>query len=194
MRRPTRRFRAPGGKTEKIVCLVKDITARKQNELSNLRKRTGFDNSSIAMMTVDRDFIVTDVNQATKDLMERSAAVFGEIWPDFDPASIIGQSIDQFHKKPAHQRKMLADPANLPFKTDITIGAFKFALNVDGIFDEKGRLCRQHPGMGGCDRGPHEFRGAGGARPGAGDHRVHAGWGDHGREQEDAAAYRLPAR
>ncbi|MEM8729333.1 MAG: PAS domain-containing methyl-accepting chemotaxis protein, partial [Pseudomonadota bacterium] len=34
--------------------------------------------------------------------------------------------------------KMLADPANLPFQTDISVGQLKFALNVDGIFDEQG--------------------------------------------------------
>ena len=126
------------GKVTQVIEMSKDITARKQEELTNLRKRTGFENSSVAMMTVDRDFIVTDVNQATQDLMARSADVFAEIWPNFDPEHIIGACIDQFHKKPAHQRKMLSDPSNLPFKTDITIGDFKFALNVDGIFNENG--------------------------------------------------------
>jgi methyl-accepting chemotaxis protein len=128
----------PDGKPCKIVAFATDITAQKQAELTNLRKRTGFDNSSIAMMTVDRDFIVTDVNQATTDLMESSAEIFGKIWPNFDPAQIVGSCIDQFHKDPAHQRKMLSDPGNLPFKTDITVGDFKFALNVDGIFDDDG--------------------------------------------------------
>lgn len=126
------------GKPAKVVLLASDVTQDKQKDATNLRKRTGFENSSIAMMTVDRDFIVTDVNQATHDLMEKSAGVFAEIWPDFDPEHIIGSCIDQFHKRPAHQRKMLSDPKNLPFKTDITIGDFKFALNVDGIFDDSG--------------------------------------------------------
>lgn len=107
-------------------------------DTKSLRRQTAFENSSAAMMSVDRDFIVTDVNKATKDLLARSAHVFAEIWPDFDPANIIGTCIDMFHKSPQHQRKMLADPANLPFRTDITIGDFKFALNVGGIFDETG--------------------------------------------------------
>ena len=126
------------GDVFKIVKFATDITAQKQVELVNLRKTTGFENSSSAMMTVDRDFIVTDINKSTTELMARSAEVFAEVWPNFDPEKIIGTCIDQFHKKPAHQRKLLSDPANLPWKTDITIGAFKFALNVGGIFDEQG--------------------------------------------------------
>lgn len=112
--------------------------AKASEDSQSLRRQTAFENSSAAMMSVDRDFVVTDVNQATKDLLARSADVFAEIWPDFDPENIIGTCIDMFHKNPDHQRKMLSDPANLPFRTDITIGDFKFALNVGGIFDAAG--------------------------------------------------------
>ena len=126
------------GKPTKMLCVATDITARKEAEAVNLRKTTGFENSTAAMMTVDRDFIVTGINQATKELMARSADAFAEVWPDFDPKNIIGTCIDQFHKAPAHQRKLLSDPKNLPWRTDITIGDFKFALNVGGIFDEQG--------------------------------------------------------
>jgi methyl-accepting chemotaxis protein len=126
------------GKASKIVCFATDITKQKETEGANLRKTTGFEKSTAAMMTVDRDFIVTGINKATEELMARSAHVFAKVWPDFDPENIIGSCIDQFHKAPAHQRKLLSDPKNLPWKTDITIGDFKFALNVGGIFDDKG--------------------------------------------------------
>jgi methyl-accepting chemotaxis protein len=126
------------GKPFKVLNIATDITAQKKTELVNLRKTTGFEKSSSAMMMVDRDFIVTDVNQSTIDLMARSADVFAEVWPSFDPDQMIGSCIDQFHKKPSHQRKLLSDPSNLPWKTDITIGDFKFSLHVNGIFDENG--------------------------------------------------------
>ncbi len=126
------------GKPYKVVKFATDITAQKKAESVSLRKTTAFENSSSAMMTVDRDFIVTDVNQATRDLMAKAKPVFAAVWPGFDPDHIVGTCIDAFHKKPAHQRKLLSDPANLPHRTDITIGDFKFALNVGGIFDDSG--------------------------------------------------------
>ncbi|WP_083194181.1 methyl-accepting chemotaxis protein [Leisingera sp. JC1] len=126
------------GRPYKVVKFATDVSKQKQLEQVNLRKTTGYENASAAMMTVDRDFIVTDVNAATRELLSRSAEAFAQVWPNFDPAHIIGTCIDQFHKNPAHQRKLLSDPANLPYKTDITIGDYKFALNVGGIFDQGG--------------------------------------------------------
>lgn len=126
------------GKPYKVVKFATDITEAKRAEAVNLRKTTGFQYSTSAMMTVDRDFVVTEVNQATQELLTSRAEVFASVWPNFDPEHIIGTCIDQFHKNPAHQRKLLSDPANLPFRTDISIGEFKFALNVGGIFDPSG--------------------------------------------------------
>lgn len=122
----------------KVVKFATDITAQKKAQEVNRRKSSSFENSSVAMMTVDRDFIVQEVNAATRQLLKVYAAEFAKAWPSFDPARIVGTCIDQFHKNPAHQRKMLADPANLPHRTDISIGELKFALNVGGIFDEDG--------------------------------------------------------
>ncbi|WP_082015865.1 PAS domain S-box protein [Leisingera sp. ANG-M7] len=126
------------GRPYKVVKFATDVSKQKQLEQVNLRKTTGYENASAAMMTVDRDFIVTDVNAATRELLSRSAEAFAQVWPNFDPAHIIGTCIDQFHKNPAHQRKLLSDPTNLPYKTDITIGDYKFALNVGGVFDQSG--------------------------------------------------------
>ena len=90
------------------------------------------------MMMVDRDFIVTEVNQATHDLLNANEAIFQQIWPTFDSAHIVGACIDQFHKAPEHQRKLLSDPSNLPYVTDITVDTFRFQLHVNAIFAENG--------------------------------------------------------
>jgi methyl-accepting chemotaxis protein len=96
------------------------------------------ENIATAIMMVDRDFLVTYVNQPTKDLLAANAAEFRKLWPNFKPESIIGTCIDTFHKNPSHQRKILSDPSKLPFKTEITIGALKVSLLVSGSFDKNG--------------------------------------------------------
>lgn len=100
-------------------------------------KSAAFATSSVAMMMVDRDFKVTYVNESTKKLLADNADSFRKIWPGFDPNSIVGSCIDMFHKNPAHQRQLLSDPSRLPYRTDITVGDLKFALNVGAIYDEK---------------------------------------------------------
>ena len=51
---------------------------------------------------------------------------------------ILGQCIDIFHKDPSHQRKILADPTNLPWRSNITLGDEILDLRVNPIFDHDG--------------------------------------------------------
>ncbi len=52
---------------------------------------------------------------------------------------MLGQCIDIFHKNPAHQRKLLADPSNLPHQARICIGGEWLDLTVTAIIDDRGR-------------------------------------------------------
>ncbi len=48
---------------------------------------------------------------------------------------LLGQSIDIFHKNPEMQRKLLADPGNLPHKAKIKLGDETLDLLVSAIYD-----------------------------------------------------------
>ncbi len=113
------------------------VPARKSYNLDELKAEI-VDKVSSAIMMVDRDFIVTYVNQPTMELLRKNADAFRTLSSSFDPEKIIGCCIDTFHKNPAHQRKMLADPSRLPFKTEITVGDLKISLGVSGSFDRNG--------------------------------------------------------
>ncbi len=103
-----------------------------------LKSKDALHNISNAIMMIDRDFKVTYANKMTVQMLTENAEVFRKIWPTFDASRIIGTCIDMFHKNPEHQRRMLADPSRLPYKTEITIGDFKFSLNVMASYDAKG--------------------------------------------------------
>jgi methyl-accepting chemotaxis protein len=51
---------------------------------------------------------------------------------------ILGQCIDIFHKNPSHQRRLLADPSNLPHHAVIQLGEEFLDLNVAAIRDQSG--------------------------------------------------------
>ena len=51
---------------------------------------------------------------------------------------LMGQSIDIFHKHPEHQRKLLADPKNLPHRATIKLGEESLDLLVTAIIDQNG--------------------------------------------------------
>ncbi len=126
------------GKPFKVVKFASDITETEKAAQEATFKSTAFAGSSVAMMMIDRDFIVTYVNESTQKLLSENADVFREFWPNFNADQIVGSCIDMFHKNPAHQRQLLSDPSRLPYQTDIAIGDFRFALSVNGVFDENG--------------------------------------------------------
>jgi methyl-accepting chemotaxis protein len=51
---------------------------------------------------------------------------------------LVGQSIDIFHKNPAHVRRILADPANLPHRAQIQLGDETLDLLVSPLYDGHG--------------------------------------------------------
>ncbi|MCB1591458.1 MAG: chemotaxis protein [Alphaproteobacteria bacterium] len=51
---------------------------------------------------------------------------------------VLGTCIDRFHKDPSHQRRILADPKNLPYRSKIGLGSETLDLNVAAILDKSG--------------------------------------------------------
>ena len=97
--------------------------------------RTAVDGSMTPVMMVDRDFIITYVNQATLDLLANNAELFAKTYPSLDVRNLIGSSIDAFHKNPAHQRRLLAQPSDKPHRAEITIGDLRFSLAISSVLD-----------------------------------------------------------
>jgi len=115
-----------------------DVTEKRQKEEQASRLQNAVDGAQTAMMTIDRDFVVTYTNGATDELMNQHGDALRGLFPGFDPNNLVGVNIDIFHKNPAHQRQLLASPANLPYETDIQVGPLKFHLRVSAINDLNG--------------------------------------------------------
>lgn len=117
---------------------IMDIT-NNSNDLA-VRLQGALDQSATPIMMVDRDFIITYVNNATLNLLKNNEATFVKVYPGFsaDKDKVMGACIDMFHKNPAHQRKLLDDVNNLPWSTDIKVAHLTFSLNVTAILDASG--------------------------------------------------------
>jgi methyl-accepting chemotaxis protein len=126
------------GRPFKVVKFATDVTEavllrRKAEKLSQVA-----DTVAMAIMTVDRDFVVTYVNEATTKMLSKYGEDFRKMWPHVDLNKIMGACIDIFHKDPSHQRRMLADPKNLPHRADISVGPLRFSLSVSATYDARG--------------------------------------------------------
>jgi methyl-accepting chemotaxis protein len=115
-----------------------DVTELRIKENEQARLQVAVDGCQSPMIMIDRDFIITYANDATVELLTKYQDKFKEVWPSFDVKGVMGTCIDVFHKNPAHQRKLLDDPNNLPYQTDIEINGLKFALTVSAQRDAEG--------------------------------------------------------
>jgi methyl-accepting chemotaxis protein len=116
-----------------------DVTEKRQKEEQAAKLQRAVDGAQTAMMMIDRDFVITYVNEATMVLMKNHSDTLRGLFRGFDPDRLLGTNIDIFHKNPSHQRQLLADPRNLPYETDIKVGPLTFHLRVSAINDLQGK-------------------------------------------------------
>lgn len=99
-----------------------------QKELATLR--AAVDCAQTAIMMVDRDFIVTYVNEQTKVLLETNEEKFGTIWPGFKASEVVGTSIDTLLQHSSDLRSQMGDVNSLPITADITIADLTLEVKI----------------------------------------------------------------
>ncbi|MGY8770372.1 MAG: methyl-accepting chemotaxis protein [Pirellulales bacterium] len=90
-------------------------------------------NAPINIMLANKDGIITYLNPASEKTLRTIESAL-PITVD----KIAGSSYDVFHENPAHQRRLLADPSNLPHSTEIVIAGEHLALNASALYDANG--------------------------------------------------------
>jgi methyl-accepting chemotaxis protein len=85
------------------------------------------------MLCNPEDFKITYVNKRSVDTLRPLQHLL--------PVSVdklVGETVDVFHKNPAHQRRVLGDPNNLPHRAMIKLGDHSLDLNVAALRDSRG--------------------------------------------------------
>lgn len=114
-------------------------TPNAQDSTENQVMRAAIEGATTAIMMVDRDLIITYVNRATINLVRKHDAEFKAAYPTLNTDQLVGACIDVFHKRPEHQRALLASPKNLPRTADIRVGKLAFQISVTASFDASGQ-------------------------------------------------------
>lgn len=110
------------------------ITKQVQQEIETARAMRMLDEMPINVMLADKDTL--EINYINKTSIETLRSIEQHLPVKAD--AIKGACIDIFHKHPEHQRKILADPRNLPHNAVITVGDDKLDLKVAAVLDEDG--------------------------------------------------------
>ncbi|GJL77793.1 MAG: hypothetical protein NPINA01_07820 [Nitrospinaceae bacterium] len=107
------------------------VTQKLQGEREMARVMSMMENAPANVIYADLDLKVQYMNPASTKTLK----TLEQHLPD-RVDNLVGQSIDIFHKNPAHQRKILSDPKNLPHRAQIQLGPEKLDLLVSAIYDQ----------------------------------------------------------
>ncbi|MDA0691580.1 MAG: PAS domain-containing protein, partial [Nitrospinae bacterium] len=115
------------------IVNLEDVTQKLKTETDMARMNSMMENAPSNIIFADKDFNIQYVNPS-------SVTTLGplEQYLPIKISELVGQSIDIFHKNPAHQRKILSDPKNLPHRANIQLGPEVLDLLVSAIYDSDG--------------------------------------------------------
>ncbi|OOE82890.1 methyl-accepting chemotaxis protein [Salinivibrio sp. PR6] len=114
----------------------RDVTERRKKESERSLLAAVVEGMTTNVMLADKDGTIRYLNPAVTELFKSREDEMREIFPGFSTDKLVGTSIDQFHKNPAHQQSVIANPDRMPFKAEITVGELEFALNCIALYDD----------------------------------------------------------
>jgi methyl-accepting chemotaxis protein len=95
-------------------------------------------NSSAGIMIADNNMIINFVSTSTYKLFKSYEDKIKSFFPKFEPESIIGNSINFYHKN-TEQIKNLLENLNSTHKTQINFGDIIFKLNITPLIGSNGK-------------------------------------------------------
>ena len=110
------------------------ITNERKQEQETQKLFQILDQIPINVLTCDpTDLVINYANQTSKNTLKTIESLL-----PCKAADIVGQCIDIFHKDPSHQRRLLADPSNLPWQSNISLGEHTLKLEVNPVRNAEG--------------------------------------------------------
>lgn len=96
---------------------------------TNNAKLKALDVINANIMIADANLNIIYMNEAVRSFLQAAESDLKKELPRFDMKTLVGSSIDIFHKNPSHQRNMLSSLSK-PYSATIYVGQHAFDLNV----------------------------------------------------------------
>ncbi|WP_430736469.1 methyl-accepting chemotaxis protein [Pseudomonas anguilliseptica] len=127
----------PGSVMHSLKSMLESLQASATAAQSNARIKSALDNVSSNVMIADNERNIIYMNRTVTAMMQNAESDLRKALPTFEAKRLLGGSIDQFHKKPEHQKHLLATFTST-FNTQIEVGGRTFALIANPVFSDSG--------------------------------------------------------
>ena len=133
-------IRDMNGKPVKVVKYATDITEQKQQAEEN-EKNANISNALMLcqanVMLADNDMNIIYMNKRVEAMLKNRETTLRAALPSFSVDSLVGNSVDRFHKEPSHQCNLMKNLRD-PYVTDLTINGLVFGLTASPWYDLSG--------------------------------------------------------
>lgn len=123
------------------VQLESQVAAQQEAErrltAEAMRARIALDNTTTNVMIADAERRIVYANHAVMAMLQAAEPDLRQELPGFSCSSLLGSSVDAFHKNPSHQHRVLASLTG-PARTTIQVSRRTFRLVVTPIHDAAG--------------------------------------------------------
>jgi methyl-accepting chemotaxis protein len=115
----------------------KRLDVERRHAAENLRIRTALDNVSSSVMMADADNRIIYMNKTAHRLFRDAEADLVKDLPNFSAERLMGASIDDFHRNPAHQRGLL-QKLTTAHDAEIKVGGRSLRITANPVFSDDG--------------------------------------------------------
>lgn len=126
-------------KKDEAGALFRKIKEAQDSLQISFRIKNTLDSVTSNVMIADEKNIIVYANPAVLKLLKDAESDIRKVMPNFEASRIINQSIDNFHKKPEHQKSMLASMSS-PINTTISMGERIFNLIATPVMKKGERI------------------------------------------------------
>jgi methyl-accepting chemotaxis protein len=118
--------------TEELALREKE----RQLAAENARVRIALDNVSTGVMIADKDRNIVYANDSVRQMLKAAEDDIRKQLPNFDAQRLVGVSIDDFHRNPAHQARLL-ETFQQPYTAEVALGPRRMRMVANPVFDER---------------------------------------------------------
>ncbi|GAB1256414.1 hypothetical protein NBRC116494_09160 [Aurantivibrio plasticivorans] len=122
--------------------LTAQLAAQEEERIKseeNERVKQALDCVSTNTMIADANNEIIYLNHAIVDMMKNAESDLRTALPNFDAGKLMGQSMDNFHRDPNHQRSLI-NSLKGTHQSEVSVGGRTFSLTANPILNEGQRI------------------------------------------------------
>jgi methyl-accepting chemotaxis protein len=115
-----------------------DVAETKRVADESLRVKIALDNVSTGVMIADNDGKIIYANKSVSDILSKAEQGIRRDLPNFSAGKMVGSKIDEFHKDPSHQTKLLASLTGI-YTASMELGGRSMVVTASPVVNELGQ-------------------------------------------------------